>query len=95
MTDKQKYEPPEATVGDHAHTLVRVGVGQDISMLSSAPEDWQNYYGPLEEHLAAFRSQHPTNSDAQSLADSLQHEVDVWRKFGSSFGYVFYLGRAD
>jgi ubiquinone/menaquinone biosynthesis C-methylase UbiE len=56
-------------------------------------EDWQNYYGPVQEQLVAFRSKHAANKEAQALADSVQEEIDVWRECGTSYGYVFYLGR--
>jgi len=57
-------------------------------------DDWENYYGPLQEHLAVFRSEESDNADAQAFADSLQQEIDVWKGHGSSYGYVFYLGKA-
>lgn len=57
-------------------------------------EDWQNYYGPLEEQLAAFRSQHVGNADVQAFLDGLQREIEVWQESAGSYGYVFYLGRA-
>ncbi len=58
------------------------------------PEDWANYYEPLEAALPTFRDQHADNPSAQLLADDLQREVDIWRDYGDSFGYVFYMARA-
>ncbi len=57
-------------------------------------EDWDNYYGPVQEQLAPFRVENSENAEAQAFADSVQREIDVWKEFGSSYGYVFYLGRA-
>ena len=57
-------------------------------------EAWENYYGPLEQHLVAYRSKHSENVEAQLLSDATQKEIDVWKECGSSYGYVFYLGRA-
>jgi ubiquinone/menaquinone biosynthesis C-methylase UbiE len=56
--------------------------------------DWANYYGPLQEQLVAFRGKHRKDAHAQSLADSVQEEIDIWNECGDSYGYVFYLGRA-
>lgn len=56
--------------------------------------DWGSYYGPLQERLTAFRSENSENAEAWALADSVQREIDVWKNYGSSYGYVFYLGRA-
>jgi hypothetical protein len=58
------------------------------------PEDWENYYRPLQEQLVFFRSETSGNAEAQAFADSLQREIDIWKKYGDSYGYVFYLGRA-
>ena len=58
-------------------------------------EDWEDYYGPLQEQLAVFRLENSDNADAQAFADSLQREIDVWKGHGDSYGYVFYLGKAD
>lgn len=57
-------------------------------------KDWENYYGPVQDQLAVFRSENSDNGEAQTFADSLQREIDVWKECGSSYGYVFYLGKA-
>lgn len=57
--------------------------------------DWENYYGPVQDQLAVFRSKNPDSGEAQAFADSLQREIDVWKECGGSYGYVFYLGRAS
>jgi len=57
-------------------------------------EDWENYFGPLAEQLARFRSEKADCAEAQSFADSVQREIDLWQECGGSYGYVFYLGRA-
>ena len=75
-------------------TKVRASGFEPISHFVLPSEDWENYYGPLQEQLAVFRSEKSDNAEAQAFADSLQQEIDMWRKYGSSYGYVFYLGRA-
>jgi SAM-dependent methyltransferase len=57
-------------------------------------DDWQNYYGPLQKHVVDFRSNRSENRAAQALADSVQGEIDLWKEYGDSFGYCFFLGRA-
>ena len=58
-------------------------------------EDWRNYYGPLQEHVTAFRLKHPANATAQAFVDSLQQEIDLWKEYGDSFGYCFFIGKTD
>jgi len=57
-------------------------------------ENWENYYGPVQEQMVAFRSENSENASAQAFADSVQQEIDVWKEYGSVYGYVFYLERA-
>lgn len=57
------------------------------------PQDWADYYDPLQELLVEFRRTHSADHAVQQFADSLQNEIDVWRECGDSFGYVFYLAR--
>ncbi|WP_339747635.1 hypothetical protein [uncultured Rubinisphaera sp.] len=86
--------PSMTTVDVNLATLREVGFGAvDHFVLSSS--EWQNYYGPLQEHVTAYRSNHAENSAAQALADSLQNEIDMWKECGDSFGYCFFIGRAN
>ena len=66
---------------------------EEVGHFVQPAQDWENYYGPLQENLTMFRSQHATNQEAQTFADSVQQEIDIWREFGECYGYVFYLGR--
>ena len=75
-------------------TKVRMSGFEPIGHFVLPSEDWENYYGPLQEQVVVFRSENSDNAEAQTFADSLQREIDVWREHGDSYGYVFYLGRA-
>lgn len=57
-------------------------------------EDWHDYYEPLQNQLVSFMSQHVHNAEVLAFADGLRREIDTWKEFGDSYGYVFYLGRA-
>ena len=87
-------EYPAMTNIEDNLTKVRAAGFEPIGHFVLPSEDWENYYGPLQEQLAVFRSENSGNAEAQAFADSLQQEIDVWKKFGDSYGYVFYLGRA-
>jgi SAM-dependent methyltransferase len=89
----QAEYPAMTTIDDNLSKVRSTGF-EAIGHLVLPTQDWENYFGPLESRLANFRSEHSASAEAQSLADSLQQEIDVWRECGSSYGYVFYLGRA-
>lgn len=56
--------------------------------------DWENYYLPLQAHLAAFQASHAGNAAADILVQSVQKEIDTWKEFGATYGYAFFVGRA-
>jgi ubiquinone/menaquinone biosynthesis C-methylase UbiE len=94
VVDFWTTEYPAMTTIEGNLTKVRISGFEPIGHFVLPSEDWENYYGPLQEQLAVFRSEKSGNAEAKALADSLQLEIDVWKKYGDSYGYVFYLGRA-
>ena len=73
---------------------VRAADFDPIGHFTLPSEDWKNFYEPLQEQLVSFRSEHLENAEAQTLSESVQREIEVWKECGSSYGYVFYMGRA-
>ncbi len=80
-------------------------VEENLSKLSSTgftpvghfilpPTDWENYYLPLQAHLAEFQASHTDNAADESLVKSVQKEIDIWKECGTTFGYAFFVGRA-
>jgi ubiquinone/menaquinone biosynthesis C-methylase UbiE len=65
------------------------------------PEDawWIEYYEPLQDRLAMLRQKYSGNEEMQALLAEEQREIDLYRKYSKSYGYVFYLmqkpGEAD
>jgi SAM-dependent methyltransferase len=54
---------------------------------------WDDYYRPLQEGLLQFRVRHEGETDAQQLADSVQREIDMWKKYSGFYGYEFFVMR--
>ncbi len=53
---------------------------------------WENYYGPLRLRIEQLR---PTASAVmQRVIEETEIEIDLFRRFGESYGYEFYLLRA-
>jgi SAM-dependent methyltransferase len=92
--DFWKAEYPAMTSIEDNVTKVRMSGFEPIGHFVLPFQDWENYYRPLQEQLAVFRSDKSDNAEAQALADSMQQEIDIWKECGDSYGYVFYLGRA-
>ncbi len=52
---------------------------------------WDDYYVPLTEQLARFCERHAGDPEALAVADRSQHEIDVYRRHGDTFGYGFFV----
>ncbi|MCA8982739.1 MAG: hypothetical protein KDA76_03175 [Planctomycetaceae bacterium] len=54
-----------------------------------ATEDWQNFYGLVEQRIANFWEQHAENDVALAIMDMQQTEVDLWKKHGTAMAACF------
>ena len=52
-----------------------------------------SYYGPLEARLRTLRKRYPRDPERIEMLDSIQAEIDLYRKYSKYYGYVFYLMR--
>ena len=55
---------------------------------------WDDYYGPLQANVTAFRKRHRHLPEAQELAEQCQREIDVWHAYSDFYGYEFFVVRA-
>ncbi|MFO0699493.1 MAG: class I SAM-dependent methyltransferase [Nitrospira sp.] len=52
---------------------------------------WDEYYTPLEKRLAMLREKYKDNESALARIAESQQEIDVYRTYSDSYGYVFYI----
>jgi len=52
---------------------------------------WHHYYTPLELRLASLRDQYQDDTAALRQLDQVVREIDLYRKYSDSYGYVFYV----
>ena len=50
---------------------------------------WEAYYGPVEDRIAALETVWCEDPERQQVLEGMQHEVDVFRRYGNTYGYVF------
>ncbi|MDX9768195.1 MAG: class I SAM-dependent methyltransferase [Ectothiorhodospiraceae bacterium] len=53
-----------------------------------------NYYGPLKTLMNDMASASP-DPDTRALIDEMQLEIDLFERYSDSYGYVFYVLRAE
>jgi hypothetical protein len=54
---------------------------------------WWAYYEPLESRLEELRRRHSGDAVALHVLDEAQTEVDMYRRYGRSYGYEFFVCR--
>jgi SAM-dependent methyltransferase len=88
---KEEY-PGIGTVEDALAAFARSGlpVVEHFALEAAA---WDAYYDPLARRVAALRRDHEGDPAADEVASSLEREIDVYRRFGDWFGYVFFVAR--
>lgn len=57
------------------------------------PEEgwWRDYYEPLLERVAMLREKYPDELEENLALDLTVKEIEMYRKYASDYGYVFYL----
>lgn len=53
----------------------------------------ESYYHPLRDRLKSFRKKYATDPERIEMIDSVLMEIDLYRKYSSYYGYVFFLMR--
>lgn len=54
---------------------------------------WSEYLTPLEQRVAEVRDRHRLDPEWGAVLDAVQGEIDLYRRCGASYGYLFYLLR--
>jgi len=52
---------------------------------------WDQYYTPLQARLPLLRQKYAGNAEMQRLLDANQEEIDIYRKYGHTYGYEFFV----
>lgn len=55
---------------------------------------WAHYYAPLLDRVEILRPNAPAGSALAAVIAETEREIELYRRFGRSYGYVFYLLRA-
>ncbi len=52
---------------------------------------WESYYQPLEMRLQIFREKYAADRERLDMVESVQMEIEIFRKYSRYYGYIFYL----
>jgi hypothetical protein len=81
------------TVDENTQKIKRLGyrLVEHFSLPDSSW--WEKYFDPLAKRMSMLREKYAGDTEAQSLLDATQLEMDVFRKYSDSFGYEFYIAQ--
>lgn len=51
----------------------------------------EEYYLPLEERTRSLRERYASDPGRTEMLDSIQNEIEIFRKYRDYYGYVFYV----
>jgi cyclopropane fatty-acyl-phospholipid synthase-like methyltransferase len=52
---------------------------------------WKQYYHPLEDRLKALREKYSVDQARIEVLESVQTEINIYRRYSDYYGYVFFL----
>jgi len=89
-----RREYPGMGTVDRNETVIR-GAGYEPSHHFVLPESdwWESYYGPLEGRVASLADVYRGDEEALAVLETDRCEIDLYRRYSSWYGYVFYIAR--
>ncbi|MFO7768068.1 MAG: methyltransferase domain-containing protein [bacterium] len=54
---------------------------------------WDDFYAPMERHIAELRRTHSGDDEASAILDQLAEEPDMHRRHSDSYAYEFFVAR--
>lgn len=86
----ETYPPMTDTAGNR-DAIERSGL-DDLGHFTLAAEAWwDKYYTPIADRLQSLRKKHASDPDWGEILDMIAREIEICRKYGHSYGYVFFL----
>ena len=56
---------------------------------------WKEYYTPIERKLVSLRSEYDDDPEALAVLEEEEREIELFRRYASFYGYVFYLTQLE
>ena len=97
--------PPEAAAFFDAGYPAMAGIAENLERARAAGLDaidhftlppavwWDEFYTPLQERMAQLAPD--ADSDLAAVIEETRREIELYRRHGDSYGYVFYLLRRN
>jgi SAM-dependent methyltransferase len=78
--------------GVEANLAVARGAGYQVLGSFALPERcWWEYYEPIAARLEGWLERSPGDEGVRAVVEAERREIDLYRRYSSYYGYVFYL----
>ncbi len=82
---------PEMKTTEQNLELVRQSGYTPVGHFLLPESGWWDYYLPMEKRISTLRGVYGNEPDALRQLDEAQREIDLYRMYSSTYGYVFYV----
>ena len=102
LTDDKPVEAAEFFSQEYPAMMDRAGVAESVRVAGyelianfTLPDSawWEPYYTPLQARLPALESKYAGEAASLKVIAAARREVEIRRRFGSSYGYEFFVAR--
>ena len=63
-----------------------------ISHFTLPTSSWiEEFYNPMQKQINILKEKHKENKEALELFDTMQKEIDIYKKYNDYFGYEFFI----
>jgi ubiquinone/menaquinone biosynthesis C-methylase UbiE len=85
--------PAMTTVERNLEILEDSGYRQVAHFLLPDSDWWDQYYNSTIAKLSSLRQKYANDQEGNSIMDIEETEVNLFRRYSTHYGYVFYLGQ--
>jgi ubiquinone/menaquinone biosynthesis C-methylase UbiE len=85
--------PPIPSVAEVLEIVKKTGYEPVGSFTLPESTWWDSYYRPVEKGVEGMRRKYPGNERVEDLCRRMERETDMYRKYASYYGYVFFVMR--
>ncbi len=80
-----------------ANLAIIAGLGYELTGHFTLPEEcWrEEYYRPLGDRIKKLRTMYANDTEAMSMLDLCQKEIDIYDGYSAYFGYEFFVMRNE
>jgi hypothetical protein len=87
--------PAIRTIEHNEELIERTGFELREHFVLPESDWWDEYYCQIEEKLPGLIEENRKDESALRVVEAEQKEIDLFRKYSSYYGYVFYVARRN